>query len=1175
MRDRYRLFLLLLTILCLCISVGAAETINVNIACSPGTTINANENMYINVDVSNQTGKMVGNKVQFSVASPSLGVVTPYEAFTDLNGRATSTLTASSTGGTGVLTITVYYMDEGIEKTKVEQRSIQVIPFPDLILIEPRDPVSDSYKKWLVANGKDQAKISVWAINSTTNYPIPNLKVELNLVNKTMGILSPVTLTTDGYGRANSLFTTKTRSGVAQVYAKVYYNETLYTTNSTLIFIDHDIPYKIDGPTYPDFKSEVEVGTNTTISVRMVDTWGNIIDNRRELDEGRVAEQVKFIIEGSPSGLGSPVSTRFRDGETFVQDITRQVNESGIIAVEMAMDQKPGDTYIRIIPPATIPEHPYVKITGEATGIPYGINVTVNPAGIGEENPWVYAGTDTDDPSLKFTLTYEVLDQYGNGLQLKDIDIVILAGAEREDITLTTNSTGYASFKYGPRSLAIRDLVVTATPRENQTVSVTTLLDFISTNPEDIVITANPQSMASRDANPAAKAEIKAKVINAVGDGVAGEIVNFTIQNINYPETYTVTLEPAFKDGISSNITDENGYATVTFLPGAFTQVFGDEHYDSTATGNCELHATWQKPGGGTVDKCVELTWKNYPYLNVVTYLDKETANVSDTVSVTIKLIGDGYKMEAKPIDVMICHDRSGSMLMDLPDRMVSAMDAAKAFVSSTSSGKDRTGLVSFGYSGTVNIGSYSTTSDYLAFGPGKDRYWGWSWTYWRYMWLPDTSDDASYIASHYPGNRRTYSGYATVDTHPSLDWDKVNVTNAINRLAPWGGTPMRYGLYKSIKEFESFNRADAVKAIILITDGDYNYYGDPLARGTGYTLTDKSETTYSEETLDYTIFSDISYQNLSRQSFENGIKIFTIAYSSDISSHTNNTLKILAEGTGGKHYVAPTGSDLLTIYSLIAGQLREEAGVDTTVYADFGTIEVNGEEMAGNQVLSYVANYPVSTNTSRYYSKNLTTQFGYIDHSEDWNATMRLPFTVGTMNLQDVWSATMSFRIDRPGNIQLFNHSQPAIFFNTPEGQQVLTLPDTYLFASVLQSPSPGYGEFTETEFEVENPIGTIYEWTWNREYTGDKTIREQYFISINGGKTWIQVGQRDLSPEQAKTEKTGYFKFDVKNLLPPGTQQYTVDFRLTGRAIDAPSPRRVGGGASVNPSGIYILLE
>lgn len=1160
--------LLLILLLGVGVCVVTGDDIVLGITYFPSNSIGANENINIKVVVSNQSGKLVGNQIDFLFDDSTLGFLNPTTTNTDINGEAITTFTATSKGGVGNLTIKVHYFDGGIEQYKNETRSIQVIPYPDLIIVETKDLATDSNKKWVVANGNDKARVSVWAINTTADpdYYIPNLRVDFSLNNTETGTITPVSVVTDGNGRANSVFTTKTKSGTAQITGKVFYSPSSYVTNSTLLFIDHDTPYNYDSPTYPDYKSEVEVGTNTTIAVKMLDRWGNVIENRREVYESRTPEQVTLSVEGSPSGVLESSAARFWDEDNQVQNITQSVNSTGIISVLMRMDQKPGINYILIDPSVTTIQDRYIQITGESIGEPFAIEASVNPPGVAGNNPWVYTGTNPDADLLKFTLTYKVLDKYGNGLQLKPIDIVILAGAEREDLTITTNSTGYAAFEYGPRSMAIRDVVVTATPTDNQTISVLSLLDFISTNPEDMVITANPQSMASRDANPAAKSEIKAKVINAAGDGVAGEVVNFTIENEDYPETYTIVLHPSFKDGVNSNITDANGYATVTFLPGSFTQVFGDDNYDSTATGTCDVKATWHNQSGGYVDKSVELAWKNYPYLNVLTFLDSETVNVTDTVNVTIRLVGDGYKMEAKPIDVIICHDRSWSMLYDMPDRMVSAMDAAQAFVMSTSSGKDRTGLVSFGNPGKTDLLN-SSFKKLL----GRDDTSGW-YTWWPFSYY---NEDLNYLQNHYPGNGRTYSDYATVDTAPLLDWDKNNVTTAIERLVPWGYTPMRYGLYKSIKEFSAYHRTDAVKAIVLITDGDYNYYGDPLARGNGYTPAGKSITSYGFNTHDYTIFDDITDQNLSKESDENGIKIFTIAFSSDITTDTNDTLKILAEGTGGQHYIAPTGSDLLTIYSLIAGQLREEAGVNTEVFADFGTMEVNGEELAGNQVLTYIASVPSSTNTSRFYSKNLTTSYGYIDHTDDWASTMRLPFNIGTMYLNDIWEGIMTFRVDQPGNIKLFNHSQEAIFFDSPDGPQILTLPDTYLFASVLETSAPGYGEFTETEFNVTNPSGTIYEWTWVREYSGDQPLKEQYFISVDGGKSWTQVGERILEAEEARTEKVGYFKYDVRNMIPPGGGPVTVDFRLTGRAIDAPSPRRVQNQTVFNQSGIYILLE
>ena len=84
-----------------------------------------------------------------------------------------------------------------------------------------------------------------------------------------------------------------------------------------------------------------------------------------------------------------------------------------------------------------------------------------------------------------------------------------------------------------------------------------------------------------------------------------------------------------------------------------------------------------------------------------------------------------------------------------------------------------------------------------------------------------------------------------------------------------------------------------------------------------------------------------------------------------------------------------------------------------------------------------------------------------------------------------------------------------------------------------------------------------TLYEWTWQRDYTGDLPLREQYFVSVDGGHTWTQVGERILEPEEAQNENTGRFRYDIRDLVTPGVPAI-VDFRLTGRAIDAPSPMK-----------------
>lgn len=1135
----------------------------------------------ITIVVYNQTaaGKVpiVGLNVEFFMDNPGVGNFSPLTSTTNEEGIAGTSFQAGTTTGATLVSAKVYYTAGGIPQSKeFELGKVYVQGYPDEIQIS-------SNKEWVVAGGTDTSTITL-SVTKGGN-PVPQLPVSLSIVESGMGSLSQISSSrTSDNGIVTARFTSSTKSGVANITARVTYEnggDVIQYNTFYLQKIDHDFAYKFDSPDYPDYENEVLVGSLTNISVKMLDKWGNAIDNKREVSENTTPEMVLFSVEGSPSTDIDPPDyhAQFWNGTGYEPVVTYPTTDTGIITADLRIDAKPGINYILISPQLATIADKYIQIYGISVGTPYKIQGWTTPSSVGGENPWVYTGTDPNDESRKFTLTYYVTDQYRNGIQLTDINITINAGAETEILQLTTNASGYAAFKYGPRALAISDVVVTARPVLNESVFTHHSLDFVSTDPVDMFVTANPQFMASRDAKPTASSQIRAKVINPAGDGVAGENVTFSIRNVWYDETYTVMLQPELDS--NEAVTDATGYARVNFFPGSFTQVFGDPHYDSTASGHADVYASWLDVNGTLVENKVEVNWKNYPYLNVYTYLDRESVNVSDTVNVTIRLVGDGYKMEAKPIDAIICHDRSGSMLQDYPDRMVFAMDAAQTFVENTSAGKDRTGLVSFGQRYTANIFDYSyrywagIDEEYVCEEVCVRKCW-YYYCWWdcheECGWQNWYDDDAAYIASHYPANGKSYSNYATVDN--GLDYDPANVTYAISRLVPMGGTPMREGIYKSINELKNNPRSEAVRAIIVISDGDYNYYGDPLARDPDEGHTSWNPTDYGNLDDDWHRYSELSSseQNMSVYATNNNIKIFSIAFAEDISSGGKETLRILAESTGGSFYEAPTGSDLLTIYSLIAGQLREEAGVDIEMYSDFGTVQVDLEPVAGNEVLTYIASDPHSTSTEKYDSKNMTTEYEHIDHTTDWETTMKFPFSIGTMHLNDFFEATMMFQIERTGSIMLFNHSQEAIFFNTPEGPQTLTIPDTYLYSSLVEDPDPGYGTFEETEFEVENPEGTIYEWTWVRDYTGTLPLIEQYFISIDGGKSWTQVGERMFYPPDIPTE--GKFRYDIRNLVPPGTQA-VVDFRLSGRAIDAPSPRRVQGQSQFNLTGIYILLE
>ena len=139
----------------------------------------------------------------------------------------------------------------------------------------------------------------------------------------------------------------------------------------------------------------------------------------------------------------------------------------------------------------------------------------------------------------------------------------------------------------------------------------------------------------------------------------------------------------------------------------------------------------------------------------------------------------------------------------------------------------------------------------------------------------------------------------------------------------------MRSAVYESVNELNSHGQASGtVKAIVLLSDGDYNWYGDPLARGSGHA--DGSgyhADDYGDLTSNYMTFTGLgsgqfSNQNMSIYAKNNNIRIYSIGYADSLSTGGRNTLRILANSSGGKYYDA-SATNIADVYTEIAGELR------------------------------------------------------------------------------------------------------------------------------------------------------------------------------------------------------------------------------------------------------------
>ena len=172
--------------------------------------------------------------------------------------------------------------------------------------------------------------------------------------------------------------------------------------------------------------------------------------------------------------------------------------------------------------------------------------------------------------------------------------------------------------------------------------------------------------------------------------------------------------------------------------------------------------------------KPFQSTWKNYPYLSVITSVTPLTVEINKTIDVTIGFRGDGWAMQPRPIDVILLLDQSGSMgsSSDSNSRLYKAKQAAKVFVDQmNSTNGDRVGIMTYNQSG------------------------------WLYQGLTNNLVTAKNKIGSITGN-----------------------TNGAH-------TNMRQGLHDALKNEAQNANSGSVRAVIHMTDGDWSMAGDPLAR--------------------------------------------------------------------------------------------------------------------------------------------------------------------------------------------------------------------------------------------------------------------------------------------------------------------------------------------------------
>jgi protocatechuate 3,4-dioxygenase beta subunit len=982
-------------------------------------------------------------------------------------------------------------------------------PAPDHLTVTGKD--------WMVANGIDSSTITVTVYDPAGN-PLPAATV--TFAGASPWTLSAPTGVTDAFGRFSTVFqpTVKSGSALITVNASTYDAGVLQSIEATYLQnIDHGTPVTA----VPTYDLNISVGGTTTIVVKVTDANGNPVDNRN------IVETVVFTASGT-------TDSGFWDGTSYAKVLTAPVDSDGIARATFLVT-KSGANFVDIQPPTPI-THRLVTITGVNDGAPFAIAQAVSPGGY----PYPYTRTD----GSKFRIVYTLLDQYGNPAGNRGVRLQ--TSIPGEETTLTSNSGGVIAFYYQKDAAGLYTL--TATAVDNSSVTTTMTVEFIAADPTTMLLTASPQTMPSLDVKDTTTSTLFAKVIDAKGNPVDGEPVSFTIWSYN-TGTFNQTVNPSIENEsittdvprtIIEAITDPDGLARVTFRPGGFTRDRNDPRYSYTAQGSALVEATWR-----SVTHNIDLQYKNYPFLSVDALAEPKTLVVNQSVNITIRLKGDGWALQQKPIDVVLVTDRSGSMLFNETldtstdpdtiisespqDRMVMAMDAAKVFVDQMNS-TDRIGLVSF--ADLSNSNGWAILYD-----TGSSNLYGYHWRAGRDYRISSGhgveyhTDDVSYVTTHYIGHNATgkYYGSKMATDDLNLSYDKTSVKNIIDRMVPTGGTPMRQGLYEAVKliindpQITAHKRDDAVKAIVLLTDGAWNTGGDPQG-GSGATS-----------------LAGIGQGSVITWAKANNISIYTIALGSE---PYKDQLHEYATETGGKDYVATSGLDLVGIYSAIAGELHTQAGVGTTMDLAFKDVEVNGALIPGLDALKYNCTYPTSTHEFSYNLSMPVITNRFYDQTADWDADQSLHFDVGTIFIGGVWEANFSMKVLRDGNIKILD-SNSTIKFN--DGSE-LPLPDTYITARP-DNPSAGpmgIGIWVTDVHRADSGADPDFvDIAWNMTYTGlEPTINEKVEILQDGTTGWSTRLYRAVAANTTMDTTT----LDIAT-LPSGIWYV----RVTGSAADA----------------------
>jgi len=980
---------------------------------------------------------------------------------------------------------------------------------------------------WAIAGGPPVTiRVSITNLSPGTNATV------IPSVDPMWGGISPITGTTNSSGAVSFSFIPNITKGIAPVNIHVDYDifhlDKIYNQN-----IDHA------GPVYymKSFYEPIQpVNETIDIFIRFSDKFGNLLDNRNLPEKFTL----KLDANGTPGyfiDLGNNVVSYFVE-ET-------EVNSSTTIEEVHARYHVPeiaGNNWIRLSVmdiKEVDPDSIFLVITGYGD-TPYAILYNVEP------HPWADSLPNVTYARLGsyFSILYTVVDIWNN--PIANVTFVWNTTVD-EPRLYTTNYQGKVYLEYAKDRP--QDITIYTELLLNSSINASHKVRFIQPAAKTFELTANPQTMASRDSPGRANstADVLAKVINPLGDVILDEDVTFSILydtlRCSGIDAFNASLadnkpffdgDPNPEDEVSiirtSTSNDTSGYAVAKFHPGKFPINPDDPNYNQTSRCSIDILVVWE--GDLNHPKYITMEYMNYPYLRIETSVDRPILKVGENVCTTLTLIGDGWALRPKPVDVVLSMGRGMTMLLDDPDRVLKTRPAAKIFINCLTENADRVGLITFGEISRRPVDLVNDTEIKQRKLVGDDN---------------TLSDDAQKVNDYYPGHRRNYSDYVTLDTPrsipdgdrtTSLEYDLDDAKLAIDEIVPFNyepsgqarGEPLRYGLYKSIKDVQENGRPRAIKAVIVLIDIERDWFGDPLAPNSGDKYIENGDnprqmqsggnwiafnppytgnwSTPSHPPYD----TSTGWQNLTNYARYNNIVVFSIIYNEQSEpTSAKKELTTIAEGTGGFYSYAATQEELESIYKKIAGALRKLAAADTEAYIDFGTINVSHEggmpeQMAGSDVFNYTYIEGKSTYIVKYddYSAKSINSTKMVDDTINWTENHAIQWYVGNISLNEGWNSTFCMDVKTNGTINIFGPGSYIHFVNDALDDEIvanLKIPDTYVTVLDTWAQEPVSYALIDV-YNLNASLGSsqdLLNFTRQLNYTGNKTVIQEIFYQFS----------------------------------------------------------------------------